>query len=141
MGGGVIGARGRWLRAKELQMDEERRQLAQFGEPPRGRYRWETSIYGGKDRKGKGNSEEDWNLHTLERNRREDQLPISLGPEWLGGRIANYAKAAGAKPAPLRPSKNLVPKSSGTLEDYYYAPLPTIKRQNLKCPRTLLAVG
>ena len=94
-------------------------------------------MYGGKDRKGKGKSEEDWRLHTLEHHRHEDQLPVQLGPEWLGGRIANYAQAAGAKPAPLRPSKNPVPMSSGTLEDYYYGPLPDIKKAEFKVPKEL----
>ena len=96
----MAGSHSRWTRAKEIQREEEKDQREQLGELPRGRYRWETTIYGGKDRKGKGKSEEDWNLHILEQNRREDQQPISLGLEWLGGRIADYAKAAVTERAP-----------------------------------------
>ena len=116
-----------------------KKRLARSGEPPRGRHCCETTIYGGKDRKdkGKGKSEEQWLLHSLEHNKHEDNEPASLGPEWFGGKIASYAEAAGVKPAPLRPSNNPMPMSSGTLEDYYYGPLPDIKQAEFAVPEGL----
>ena len=52
-GGGLTGSHSRWTRAKEIQREYESDQRKQHGEPPRGRYRWETTIYSSKDRGGK----------------------------------------------------------------------------------------
>ena len=60
--------------------------------------------------------------HSLWQNRAEEE---ELGPEWRGGRVADYVVAAGTRtptpaPKPSRPPA----KSSGNLEDYYFVSLP-----------------
>ena len=68
-------------------------------------------------------------------NRAEEE---EVGPEWRGGRIADYAVAAGARshsaPAkPSRPSAN----SSGNLADYYGGELPEVEPTEYAMPESI----
>ena len=73
--------------------------------------------------------------HSLWQNRAEEEV----GPEWRGGRVADYAVAAGTRthtpaPKPSRPSA----KSSGNLADYYGAELPEVEPTEYAMPENIV---
>ena len=111
----------------------------QEGRLPTGRHRpgWKQNNPKGQGRGGKGWHFANWDdkkkmYHALWQNRAEEE---ELGPEWRGGRVADYAVAAGLRthtpaPKPSRPSA----KSSGKLEDYYFVTLPEPEQREFAMP-------
>ena len=128
-GKGRIGAWHEWQNFLWHQREKAEEQARRDWRRPTGRHRpgWQLDNPKGQGRVGKGWHFANWDdkkemYHALWQNRAEEE---ELGPEWRGGRVADYAVAAGTRthtpaPKPSRPSA----KSSGNLADYYFVSLP-----------------
>ena len=141
-GKGRKGAWHEWQDFLRREREKAEEQARREGRRPTGRHRpgWKLDNPKGQGRGGKGWHFANWDdkkrmYHSLWQNRAEEE---ELGPEWRGGRVADYAVAAGTRthtpaPKPSRPSA----KSSGNLADYYGGELPEVEPTKYAMPENL----